>query len=156
MTFTRIATTREEAHEAITAAYGAAKALLQDGRRVRVVVVQDYDPMTTRQRRFLHGPVMKQISEQASVDGARYTRKVWKEYMREQLLGTRWITAEDGTPLEVRVSSEHLNVKDYSDYIDRVIAHAVTDWGVAFELDPREREAVRYREPTQHKEEATC
>lgn len=156
MSFTRIAATREEAHEAITEAYGAAKALLQDGRRVRVMVAQDYEPMTVRQRRFLHGPVIRQISEQARVEGVRYTRKVWKEHLREELLGSVWVAAPDGTPLEVRVSSEQLNVKDYSDYIDRVIAYAVTDWGVCFELDPRELEAVRYREPINQQEEATC
>ena len=156
MTFLRIAATREEAHEAITEAYGAAKALLQDGRRVRVVVEQDYAPMTVRQRRFLHGPVIRQISEQARSAGTRYTRAVWKEHLREELLGSVWVAAPDGSALEVRVSSEQLNVKDYSDYIDRVIAYAATDLGVCFELDQREREAVRYREPTINKEKATC
>ncbi len=113
---------------------------------------------SARQRRFLHGPVLGQISEQAKSDGQRYVLKVWKEYFRRKYLGDRWESyrlpgAKRATPHRTRVSTEDLTVKQYSDYIDRVIAHAATDLGVAFDLDPIEREGVRYVKKLRRKTE---
>ena len=77
---TRIARTKEEAHAAIVQAYTVAQTLLMDGKRVRISVGEDNDPITIKQRRFFHGPVLTQISEQVRVGG------VYKENLDEERL----------------------------------------------------------------------
>lgn len=172
--YTRVARTKEEAHEAVTLAYAAAKGLVADGKRARVTVEEDQDDVSLRQRKFLHGPVLKQISEQARIDGERYVPAVWKEYFRALFLPDRWVMSKQprwdakkgrvivprkATPRRVRRSTEDLGVKGYSRHIDMVLAHAATEFGVEFHLDPIEREAVRYIRPekaTTIKEIETC
>ena len=112
-----------------------------------------------KQRRFLHGPVLGQIVEQAKADGQRFVMAVWKEYYRAKFLGFRWEHyklpgQKKATPRKVRVSTEDLSVKQYSEYIDKVLADAATEFGVVFDLDPAEREAVRYVRPVRAKKQA--
>jgi hypothetical protein len=161
--YTRVVHTREEAHQVITLAYGAAKVLIQDGKRVRITVAEEVDSLSARQRRFLHGVVLPQIAEQVRMpDGTRYVAEVWKTYFRGLFLPDRWVVekrprwdAKKGrmvlpkraTPHRERVSTESLSVKQYSRLIDQVLAHAATELGVEFRFLADEREAVRYVAP---------
>lgn len=149
---TRVVSTRLEAHEAVMQAYAVARTLIQDGKRVQISVGEDCDPVTVKQRRFLHGAVLPQIAEQVRVNSVRYVADIWKEYFRNEFLGHRYEVyalpgAKRATPHRVRNSTEELSVKAYSGYIDRVIAHAATEWSVAFKFDEQERNAVRYVRP---------
>lgn len=129
-------------------------------RRWRLVFGEDLEDLTTKQRGFLHAAVFPQIAEQVRVQGERYVAKVWKEWyralflpdvyeMRKALVLDRatgqWRPAKRATPHRVRVSTEDLNIRQYSEHIDKVIAHATTEFGVVFQFDADEREAVRYR-----------
>lgn len=154
-------TTQEQAHRAALTAYTHAKTLLamRPGARFRLIVGEDREDLTVRQRRFWHGVVLAQIAEQARVGGERYVMKVWKEYFRNLILGHTYEMVKmpgqkRATPRKSPVSTESLSVKQYSELIDRTIAHAVTDLGVVFDFDSQEREAVRYVEPRRaHKAE---
>lgn len=157
---TRVVHTREAAHEAVTLLYAQAKLLLADGKPVKLSVSPFYEELSARQRRFFHGPVLNQIAEQVRMpDGSRYVAKVWKEYFRDLFLPARWVVerrpkwcpktqrvvlAKRATPRMEKRSTEELNVKQYSELIEKVLAHAASEFGVVFDLDPREREAVRY------------
>lgn len=160
-----IVRTREQAHEAVTHGYALAKALLADGKRVSVNIGEDEDPLTVKQRRFYHGVVLMQIAEQVRVEGQRYTMEVWKEYFRKLFLGQggyryevrkepRWdpkqcrlVQPKRAVPVRIRVSTEDLSIKGYSELIDKVIAHAQTDLGVEFHFIDFEREEVRWKPP---------
>lgn len=170
-THIRIVSTREGAHAAITQAYAVAKTLLADGKRVQISVGEDSDPITIKQRRFYHGPVLGQISEQVRVAGERYVMDVWKEHLRVLFLPDKWemrkglkydkkvcrlVPAKRATPHRIRSSTENLSIKAYSELLDKVIAHAATEWGVVFTFDRLEREAVRYVRPVRAREAATC
>lgn len=160
-----------------TALYRAAEAMVADGKAVRATLTEDEDDITARQRGFLHAAVLPQIAEQVVSNGTRYTAKVWKDFYRENFIPDRWvmrrlpfvrdrITGElkpstRAVPVKVDKSTEDFGVKGYSDFIDRVIAHAVTDLGVVFVFDEAEREAVRWKRPArkqaqQQPEEATA
>jgi hypothetical protein len=120
-------------------------------------------PLTIRQRAFLHGPVLGQIAEQVRMpDGSRYVAAVWKDYFRDLFLPPKFVMVatpkwnpklgclvqpKRATPRKVRQSTEDLSVKGYSELIDKILAHAASELGVVFDLDPVEREAVRYRRP---------
>jgi len=59
----RIVETRAQAHEAAMQGYMAARLLIDQGKRVVFSVGEDSEPISIKQRRFLHGPVFGQISE---------------------------------------------------------------------------------------------
>lgn len=171
--------TREALHAAVTQLYEHAKQRIagapdkvdQDTgemapRTWRLVFGEDADDLTVRQRGFLHAAVFPQISEQARLNGIGATPAGWKEWYRAEFLGWKWAVVDipgkqtkTGKPvkkrMKVRISTEDLSAKQYSDYIDRVIAHAVTDFGVTFHFQADEREAVRYRAPARRRKTQT-
>lgn len=149
-TFSALAMTRESAHAAAQAAYAHAQALLRDGVNVLVTCGPALEPITIKQRKFLHGPVLTQISEQVRVNGERFVIEVWKAYYKRLFLGHRWEMRKlpgqkRATPRKVEVSTEELGVKAYAAFTDQVIDHATLEWGVVFQFDAVEREAVRAR-----------
>jgi hypothetical protein len=157
--------TREALHAAITRVYEHAKtraAMAPDKvdretgelepRVWRFVFGEDNEEVTTKQRAFLHAAVFPQISEQAVVNGERFVPETWKEHYRRMFLPDKWVMRKlpghkRATPQRVRVSTEDLSVKQYSEHIDKVIADAVTEHGVEFVFRAEERESVRYRRP---------
>ena len=152
--YTRVVTNKVQAHEAIMQAYATAKLLLLDGKRVRISFGEDNDPISIKQRCFLHGPVLTQISEQVRVGGERYMPDIWKKYFKNLILErkpkyemVKMPGAKRATPRRVWRSTEGLSIKQYSAFIDEVIAHAVTEWSVEFRFLAGERDAVRYVRP---------
>lgn len=157
--FRVVALTRERLYEAIVNAYTFGKMLLLEGKRVVLIVMELEDSLTARQRRFFHGPLLKQISEQVRLpDGTRYMPAVWKQYLKERILERepRWVEirlpGQGPRMLRKWWSTEELGVKRYSDFIDESIAIAATEWGVAFRFLADERDAVRYTAPQRKKQ----
>lgn len=161
--------TREALHAAVTQLYEHAKQRIAGApdkvdrdtgemvpRTWRLVFGEDADDLTVKQRGFLHAAVFPQIAEQVRVNGERFTAEVWKEYFRRLFLPDRFVMRKlpgqkKATPQRVRISTEDLTVKQYSEHIDRVIAHAVAEFGVTFHFLAEEREAVRYRAPARRR-----
>jgi len=134
------------------------KAHLQAGRKVVIEARLAEDVLTDKQRKYLHGFILKTIAAQAAPNGQKFPMEVWKEHIRAQFLGFKTVTTKN--PLtgkkvrrRQRVSTEDLGVKGYSEYIDRVAAWAVTDLGVEFVdewVDPDTGEIYRLSEMRQH------
>jgi hypothetical protein len=166
----RKADSREEFRAQMTALYRAGEAMVADGKPVRVTLCEQEDDVTARQRGFLHAAVLPQIAEQVSVNGVKYTAKVWKEFFKDLLIPDRWVMRRPpfvrdrktgelkpstrAVPVKAEKSTEHFGIKGYSDFIDKVIAHAVTEFGVEFQFDEQEREAVRWKRPARKGAEA--
>ena len=113
------------------------KSMWEAGHRLHVEVRLHEDTKTDRQRRYYHGVVLKAIAQQARPNGQAYPLAVWKEHFRSEYLGHKTVTTKN--PLtgkkvrrRVRVSTEDLGVKGYSQLIDRVSAFAATELGVSF------------------------
>lgn len=158
--FTAVVVTREGAHEAARMGYSHAQALLADGKRVRLTVTEEVEDISARQRRFLHGPLLEQVSEQVIVDGRRYVRATWKEYFKDRILErkpryemVRLPGHKRATPRRRRWSTEELGIKKYSEFIDECIAIAADEFGVQFRFLIDEREGVRYVAPRRRKEQ---
>ncbi len=95
------------------------------------------DAKTDRQRKYYHGIVLKSIADQARPNGQSFPLPVWKEHFRAEYLGFKTLTTIN--PLtgkksrrRVRISTEDLGVRAYSQLIDRVSAFAATELGVTF------------------------
>ena len=113
------------------------KSMWAAGHRLHVEVRLHEDAKTDRQRAYYHGVVLKTIAQQAKPNGAQYPLAVWKEHFRAEYLGSKTVTSKN--PLtgkkvrrRVRVSTEDLGVKGYSQLIERVSAFAATELGVVF------------------------
>ena len=107
------------------------------GQMVEATFRTHEDAKTDRQRKYYHGVVLKCISEQASPNDQRFPLAVWKEHFRKEYLGHKTKSALN--PItgkksrhRVRVSTEDLGIRAYSNLIDRVSAFAATELGVTF------------------------
>ena len=142
------------AREHFINAMALAKTLLDNGDQVLLSVSVALEPVGAQQRRFLHGPVLTQISEQVRVNGERFTTEIWKEHLKNVILERepryemrKLPGAKRATPRRVRRSTEELGVRAYAKFIDECIDYAVAEWGVVFRFEMNEREAVRYVDP---------
>jgi hypothetical protein len=116
-------------------------------RRYFVAFGEAVDDVTLRQHRFYRGVVLAQIAEQAP---GGWTRDAYHELFRREVLGSEQVRVQVAgrprpTVYQRLRSTADLSVKQMSDFIDQVIALAVTTWGVEFRFDADEREAVRWR-----------
>lgn len=148
-TVERIVVTREAAHRAALDLYAQAQALIADGKRVRMLAEEDENDRSLRQNRFYWSAVLPQISDQAP---GRWTVDAWHELFKRQILGYEVIRAQVAGRKRPTIyrrlrSTTALTVKQMSDYLDKVMAMAANDLGVVFDIDPAEREAVRYQPP---------
>ena len=135
-----ITSTMENTHHAITAAWGSViKPAIQTGRKL-VISIEDYeDKLSTAQRAYYHGYILKEVADQARIDGRFFPISVWKEHFRKTFLGEKRkstlnpITGRK-SKRSVRVSTEDLGVKGYNQLIEKVTAFAVTELGVRFDV----------------------
>lgn len=149
-TFTTVLTSRDGARETFVRAMNHAAAMLDNGESVLLSVGPAIEPIGVKQRGFYHAAVLGQISEQVRVVGERFVIAIWKEYYRKLFLPDTWEVRKlpgqkRATPVRVRHSTEELGIKGYSEQIDKVIAHAATEFGVEFRFESDERESVKYR-----------
>lgn len=145
-----------------------ADGVVPDPRPLRITLGEDVEPITLKQLRFIHGPLLQQISEQVVVEGVRFTKPVWKRHLKDLFIPDKWDMvrgmvmdtktgrlrlAKRATPRKREKSLADLSVKQCSEFIDKVLAHGATEWGVEWSLDPVEREAVRYVRPKREKKQ---
>ncbi len=116
-----------------------AKEQLRSGKRLVFKADELEDDKSIRQRRYYHGVVLTEIAEQARANGEKFPMKVWKEHFREIYLGSKWEVRIDPftrkkVRRKVRVSTEDLGIRKYSELIEKVTAFAVTELGVQFSV----------------------
>lgn len=132
-----IAHSPQAAHDAITEAWRIAKPLTIAGRAVHIVAKEAEDDRTLQQLRFYWGVVLKEMSEQASIDGVKYTPEMWHglakrlhlgyEIVREKVAGRKKPTVYRRLKSVGKLGSRAMSV-----YLEKVLAWAVTDFGVVF------------------------
>lgn len=149
--FRQVVFSAEALNKALNVGQTFGKTLFANGSTSLLVTVgQALEPIGVAQRGFYHKAVLGQISEQVRVNGERFVLAIWKEFYRKLFLPDTWEMRKlpgqkRATPVRVRHSTEELGVKGYSELIDKVIAHAATEWGVEFYFLADERDAVRYQ-----------
>jgi hypothetical protein len=159
----RRADSREEFRHQMTALYNAGTKAIASGKTVKMILAEQENDISARQRGFLHAAVLPQIAEQVSVNGVKYTAKVWKEFFKDLFIQDKFVMhrppfvrdrktgelrpSKRPVPMKLPKSTENFGIKGYSDFIDKVIAHAATEFGVVFVFDEDEREAVRWKRP---------
>ena len=132
-----IVRTREGAYRVVKLAYEKAQVLIADGKQVRILAEEAEDDRSVQQNRFMWGVVLKEIAEQARVNGDQFVADAWHELFKRQFLGyeiRRTKVAGRKRKLVTRHlrSTAGLKVKPMSKYLEQVMAFAVTDLGVRF------------------------
>ena len=160
--YSAVCFTREDAHVAVTRAYAHAQAMFANGEpTVLIECKPGVEAVSVKQRRFFHGPVLGQISEQAKVDGVRFTLDIWKEFFRRKFVGDhgfRWETQrlpgdKHARPRRIRISTEELGVRDYAKFCDEVIQYGAEELGVSFVFTNEEQALLRHKPRAKHGDE---
>lgn len=116
-----------------------AKSMLSAGHKLVIRAEELENDKSDRQRRYYHGVVLTEIARHATANGVKYPMPVWKEHFRKEFLGDKrkvFIDPITGRKSRrtVRVSTEDLGVRKYSELIEKVQAFAATELGVTFSV----------------------
>jgi hypothetical protein len=161
--FSAVCFSPDDAHAAATQAYAHAKAIIANGQNALIECRQALEPITVKQRKFLHGVVLVQVSEQVAIEGHRYTVAIWKDYFRNLFLPDVWKMVDvppkwdktlgrlvqpkrEQMPKRIRQSTEELGVRAYSEFTEKIIDYATVEWGVSFHFT-NEDQALRRTKP---------
>jgi hypothetical protein len=106
--------------------------------RLVVTVREQEDQRSLQQNAFYWSFVLKQISQQAVVDGIGSDENGWHYFFKKTVLGyrvTRTKVPGSKRPVIRRelCSTKGLSVKAMSKYLEEVMAKAATEFGVTFE-----------------------
>lgn len=133
--------TPTEAHRVVSDLYQKVlKPMTMLGREMQITVCQAEDDRSVRQNRYWWGVVLKEIAEQATISGQRYTPDAWHELAKRTFLGfevQRVSVAGRRKKTVIRRlrSSAKLSIKQFNVLIEKMQAMATTELGVRFSSD---------------------
>lgn len=110
-----------------------ALACFERGEPIRLIVTSDEKKRNAEQNRFYWGVALRDIAEQAWVDGRQYDKDTWHEYFARMFGVSDEITLPDGEIVTRRKSTTQMTVGEFSTYVNQVQAWAANHLGVEFE-----------------------
>lgn len=123
----RVFILRDEPHA--RALYGFLKAnwkeLAQAGRPLSITV-QEHKAKRSLEQNRLYWALLNTIADQAWVGGKQYGAEAWHEFYKAKFIGLEEIP--DGRRFGISTTS--LSVSEFSDFMERIAAHASTELGV--------------------------
>jgi hypothetical protein len=122
---------REKRHLDATLAFLAnnwESMMAKAGKPLVMEITEEKSKRSLSQNRLYFGRLLKQIENQAWIDGRQYSAETWHEYFRRKYIGLIDLP-KGGT---VGQSSTTLSVAEFKTYMDQVEAYAATELGVQF------------------------
>ena len=107
--------------------------VLQGGKRW-VLTISLRKRTKAQNRRYWGNGVLKQIADQATVNGRLYSAETWHELMKKKFIGL--VELPDGSV--IGQSSRDLSTAQFSEFCSQVEAYAATELGVVFYDLPNE------------------
>ena len=101
--------------------------VLQGGKRW-VLTVSLRKRTKAQNRRYWGNGVLKQIAEQATVNGRLYSPETWHEQFKRQFIGVIELPSGE----VIGKSSADLTTAEFCEFCDQVEAYAATHLGVTF------------------------
>lgn len=102
---------------------------------LRVIVTTAEEKRRDRQNKYYFGGVIKQIAEQALINGQQYSQDAWHEYYADKFAPHMEISLPNGESRSIRKSTTKMTVKEFAEYTEQVTAHAASELGVIFYLE---------------------
>ena len=101
--------------------------VLQGGKRW-VLTVSLRKRTKAQNRRYWGNGVLKQIADQAAVNGRLYSAETWHEQFKRQFIGVIELPSGE----VIGTSSADLTTAEFCEFCDQVEAYAATHLGVTF------------------------
>lgn len=101
--------------------------VLQGGKRW-VLTVSLRKRTKAQNRRYWGNGVLKQIADQAAVNGRLYSAETWHEQFKRQFIGVIELPSGE----VIGKSSADLTTAEFCEFCDQVEAYAATNLGVTF------------------------
>jgi hypothetical protein len=123
----RVFVLRDEPHARALRAFlkGNWKELADQGRPLSVTV-QEHKAKRTDSQNRLYWQRLNDIAAQAWVGGKQFSAEAWHEFYKAKLIGLEEVP--DGRRFGISTTS--LSVSEFSDYMERIAAHAATELGI--------------------------
>ena len=119
---------RQQARQALTAQVFPFLAAVLQADKKWVLTIKPRPRTVKQNRRYWGNGVLKQIAEQAVVNGKMYTAEIWHEQFKRQFIGV--IELPNGQV--IGESSTKLTTSEFCDFSDQVEAFAASELGVVF------------------------
>lgn len=109
------------------------KSYLMAGKRLQFSIKAE-KRSTQQNRRYWGAGVLKQVAEQAVVNGHMFSAEAWHEQFKRQFIGVEQLPSGE----VIGKSSTGLTKAEFSDFCQKVEAFAATELGVVFFDLPKE------------------
>lgn len=109
-----------------------APSFAKNGAPLRVIVTSEEKKRNAEQNNFYWGVVLRDISEQAWVNGRQFDKDTWHEFFARRFGVCEDVTLPDGEIIVRRKSTTQMSVGEFSEYLNQIQAHAARELGVEF------------------------
>ena len=132
---------REPEHAAALVQYVKATAgpAAKRGTPLEVTVAPHRPRRSDEANRFMWAAVLAPICEQVELNGQAFTSETWHEWAKREFLPEvtasgkhKWQAMPSGE-MRLAIGTSDLNAVEFRDYLERLQAHAATEWGVHFD-----------------------
>lgn len=108
------------------------RAFIERKRPLRVIIAEEEQDRLDEQIRYYFGVTVKAVSEQAWVNGQRFSKEVWHEHFARMFLPAREIILPDGEVILKRASIARgqIGIKAMAEFTHQVEAYAAGELGV--------------------------
>ena len=110
-----------------------AKGFADKGTPFRIILTTDSAKRNELQNRRYFGYLLKNIAEQAWVNGQQFDKDIWHEYMARKFGVLEEIILPDGEIITRRKSTTQMTVSEFGEYMENVESYAALSLGVTFE-----------------------
>lgn len=108
-----------------------AQGFAERGEPLRVIVTADEKKRNTQQNRMYWGAILKDIAEQAWVNGRQFDKDTWHEFLARKYGVCEEMTLPDGEIILKRKSTTDMSVGEFSEYMTQIQAFGAS-LGVEF------------------------
>lgn len=109
-----------------------ASVFAQKGEPLRVIVTSEEKKRNAEQNRFYWGVALRDVAEQAWIDGRQFDKDTWHEYFARKFGVCEDVTLPDGEIVVRRKSTTQMSIGEFSEYLNQVQAYAARELGVEF------------------------
>lgn len=127
MSYTATLFNPAQGHVCLMQAWAAAKPQLMAGHKLQLEVKRQRRS-AKQNRRYWSSGVLKQVAEQATVNGRMFAAEHWHELFKRMFIGV--VDLPDGSV--IGESSTALTVPEFCDFCTQVEAYAAQELGVIF------------------------
>jgi hypothetical protein len=109
-----------------------AKSFADNGSPLRIILTSEERKRNNQANRFYWGAVLRNIAEQAWVNGQQFSAEVWHEHYARKFGVCEDVTLPSGEVIVRRKSTADMSEKEFSEYTTRIQADAAQTLGVEF------------------------